>query len=150
MSRQQTAPAVLYQAVSLNQCSGALPKRGDLLSSLRFFSPIRFSSSFCFRLFCSSIFWLSTTFAIRTRAVSYGARFKLLSGWSRLPGPADSDPVNHTTLGFPFLPKGCIPCLGWQFTLNLTQLPSMTNRQIKDIVPKAWAAANKNAKSRAA
>jgi transposase len=25
----------------------------------------------------------------------------------------------------------------------LTRLPSMTNRQIKDITPKAWAAANK-------
>ena len=26
----------------------------------------------------------------------------------------------------------------------LTRLPSMTNRQIKDIVPKAWAAASRN------
>jgi transposase len=32
----------------------------------------------------------------------------------------------------------------------LTRLPSMTNRQIKDIVPKAWAAATKNGTSRAA
>jgi hypothetical protein len=66
-------------AVSLNQWSGALPKPGGSAFQLRFLSPIRFSSSFCFRLFCSSIFWLSTTFAVRTRAFSYGARFKLLS-----------------------------------------------------------------------
>jgi transposase len=26
----------------------------------------------------------------------------------------------------------------------LSRLPTMTNRQIKDIVPKAWAAANRN------
>ena len=32
----------------------------------------------------------------------------------------------------------------------LSRLPSMTNRQIKDIVPKAWAAATKTATSRAA
>jgi transposase len=32
----------------------------------------------------------------------------------------------------------------------LTRLPSMTNRQIKDIVPKAWAAARKNTALRAA
>jgi len=32
----------------------------------------------------------------------------------------------------------------------LTRLPSMTNRQIKDIVPKAWAAATKKATPRAA
>ena len=32
----------------------------------------------------------------------------------------------------------------------LTRLPSITNRQTKDIVPKAWAAANKNAAVRAA
>jgi transposase len=32
----------------------------------------------------------------------------------------------------------------------LTRLPSMTNRQIKDIVPKAWAAARRNATLRAA
>jgi transposase len=31
----------------------------------------------------------------------------------------------------------------------LTRLPSLTNRQIKDIVPKAWAAATKNLASRA-
>ena len=32
----------------------------------------------------------------------------------------------------------------------LTRLPSMTNRQIKDIVPKAWAAARSNPAFRAA
>jgi transposase len=32
----------------------------------------------------------------------------------------------------------------------LTRLPSMTNRQIKDIVPKAWAAAQKAAATRKA
>jgi hypothetical protein len=32
----------------------------------------------------------------------------------------------------------------------LTRLPTMTNRQIKDIVPKAWAAAIKNTALRAA
>jgi hypothetical protein len=32
----------------------------------------------------------------------------------------------------------------------LTRLPSMTNRQIKDIVPKAWAAATRKTKPRAA
>jgi transposase len=32
----------------------------------------------------------------------------------------------------------------------LTRLPSMTNRQIKDVVPKAWAAARRNAALRAA
>jgi IS66 C-terminal element len=32
----------------------------------------------------------------------------------------------------------------------LTRLPTMTNRQIKDIVPKAWAAALRNTASRAA
>ena len=32
----------------------------------------------------------------------------------------------------------------------LTRLPSMTNRQIKDIVPKAWAAARRNTALRAA
>jgi transposase len=32
----------------------------------------------------------------------------------------------------------------------LTRLPSMTNRQIKDIVPKAWAAAEKAATTRKA
>jgi hypothetical protein len=32
----------------------------------------------------------------------------------------------------------------------LTRLPSMTNRQIKDIVPKAWAAATRNLTSTAA
>jgi transposase len=32
----------------------------------------------------------------------------------------------------------------------LTRLPSMTNRQIKDIVPKAWAAAEKVAATRKA
>jgi transposase len=32
----------------------------------------------------------------------------------------------------------------------LTRLPSMTNRQIKDIVPKAWAEARRNSAFRAA
>ena len=32
----------------------------------------------------------------------------------------------------------------------LTQLPSMTNRQIKDVVPKAWAATQKTAAARKA
>ena len=32
----------------------------------------------------------------------------------------------------------------------LTRLPTMTNRQIKDIVPKAWAAASRNTTPRAA
>jgi len=32
----------------------------------------------------------------------------------------------------------------------LSRLPSLTNRQIKDIVPKAWAEATKNAALRAA
>ena len=32
----------------------------------------------------------------------------------------------------------------------LTRLPSMTNRQIKDIVPKAWAAATRKTRLRAA
>jgi len=32
----------------------------------------------------------------------------------------------------------------------LTRLPSMTNRQIKDVVPKAWAAAQKTAAARKA
>jgi transposase len=32
----------------------------------------------------------------------------------------------------------------------LTRLPTMTNRQIKHIVPKAWAAAIKNTSARAA
>ena len=32
----------------------------------------------------------------------------------------------------------------------LTRLPSMTNRQIKDIVPKAWAAATRKSRPRAA
>jgi transposase len=32
----------------------------------------------------------------------------------------------------------------------LTRLPSMTNRQIKDIVPKAWAAATTKTRLRAA
>jgi hypothetical protein len=49
-----------------------------MICSGKVFSRLVFSS-FCFGLFCSSIFWLSTTFAVRTRALSYGARFKLLS-----------------------------------------------------------------------
>jgi transposase len=32
----------------------------------------------------------------------------------------------------------------------LTRLPSMTNRQIKDVVPKAWAVARRNTALRAA
>jgi transposase len=32
----------------------------------------------------------------------------------------------------------------------LTRLPSMTNRQIKDVVPKAWAATQKTAAARKA
>ena len=32
----------------------------------------------------------------------------------------------------------------------LTRLPSMTNRQIKDVVPKAWAAARRNTALRVA
>jgi hypothetical protein len=38
MSRQQTAPAVLYQAVSLNQCSGALPAGGSAFQPKVFLS----------------------------------------------------------------------------------------------------------------
>ena len=65
-------------AVSLNQWSGALPTWSCFgwffLTSLFFFSFLFFAAA------CSagSIFWLSTTSAVRTRA-SVGARFKLLS-----------------------------------------------------------------------
>src|SRR3981081_2944683 len=62
-------------AVGLNQWSGALP---TWICFGRFFSIGLFL--FCFAAACSagSIFWLSTTSAVRTRA-SVGARFKLLS-----------------------------------------------------------------------
>src|SRR5262249_25893759 len=55
-------------AVSLNQWSGALPKRG-LCFPTKVFLPDSLFLLFLFSLFCSSIFWLSATFAVRTRAL---------------------------------------------------------------------------------
>ena len=62
-------------AVSLNQWSGALPTWSCFG---RFFSIGFFFSIFAAACSAGSIFWLSTTSAVRTRA-SVGARFKLLS-----------------------------------------------------------------------
>jgi len=61
-------------AVSLNQWSGALPTWSCFS---RFFLLSFFFSVFAAACSAGSIFWLSTTSAVRTRAV--GARFKLLS-----------------------------------------------------------------------
>ena len=61
-------------AVSLNQWSGALPTWSCFN---RFFLLSFFFSVFAAACSAGSIFWLSTTSAVRTRAV--GARFKLLS-----------------------------------------------------------------------
>ena len=61
-------------AVSLNQWSGALP---TWRCFSRFFLLSFFFSVFAAACSAGSIFWLSTTSAVRTRAV--GARFKLLS-----------------------------------------------------------------------
>ena len=62
-------------AVSLNQWSGALPTWSCFN---RFFLLSFFFSVFAAACSAGSIFWLSTTSAVRTRA-SVGARFKLLS-----------------------------------------------------------------------
>jgi hypothetical protein len=51
-------------AVSLNQWSGALPKRGGSAFQLRFFSPIRFSSLSVFA--CSAV----QSFGFRQRLLS--------------------------------------------------------------------------------
>jgi hypothetical protein len=59
-------------AVSLNQRSGVLPAA---CGSYRDF--LRLAVSFCFRLFCSSIFWLSRLLSERELLVVLG--FKLLS-----------------------------------------------------------------------
>jgi hypothetical protein len=60
-------------AVSLNQRSGVLPAGRVVLIGVL----LRLAVSFCFRLFCSSIFWLSRLLSERELLVV--ARFKLLS-----------------------------------------------------------------------
>jgi hypothetical protein len=70
-------------AVSLNQWSGALPKRWSCFPAKVFLRCV--SSFFCFRLFCSSIFWPSVTSAVRNASDLFGARFKLLSAGAGAP-----------------------------------------------------------------
>lgn len=73
-ARRKAGRMPFMPAVNLNQWSGALPTWSCFG---RFFLTSLFFSVFATACSAGSIFWLSTTSAVRTRAS--GARFKLLS-----------------------------------------------------------------------
>ena len=62
----------VYAGCELEPMEWSATKAGGICFPAKVFLSDSLLLSFCFRLLCSSIFWLSTTFAVRTRAFSLG------------------------------------------------------------------------------